>query len=225
MVAAALSPSILYRSPCVPVPSGPVNVTPSGADPPALGMAVTVLPPPLGPTFQHTPAFPLASVTVVVELPDAPHETGESVSGAIVPPPESTLHSTGTPTITTPRCVVTRISGRHAALTSVLTVVAQGSAIMAAVPPVTAVTPEVGLRDVVAPTPAAEPAAVEPVASEPAAAEPVAAEPTPGVVGPVFLNSLASPPTPRSSSSGSTAPNGLNSDAKPPTPRSRNWRA
>ena len=83
---------------------------------------MTVFAPPLGPSVQQTPAFPLTSVSVEADAPSVPHAWSEMVSGAIVPPPPVTAQATGTPVMTVPFAVRMVTTGRQSGSSAVPTV-------------------------------------------------------------------------------------------------------
>lgn len=132
------SPSYVALSPfaiAVGVRSVPVAVkvifagtklTPFGASPPAVGVANTVFVPADGPSVQHTPALPNASVVVAAEGPYAPHVPPGGELGATTPPPVLTAQPTGTFWRTVPLRVLMVTTGRHSGETSVPAVASTG---------------------------------------------------------------------------------------------------
>jgi hypothetical protein len=64
-----------------------LNVTPTGASPPAAGVAITVFIPGVEPSVQQTLVNPFASVLVEALEPNVPHVCAGVASGATTPPP------------------------------------------------------------------------------------------------------------------------------------------
>src|SRR5579862_3173724 len=203
------NPSVkLYRSAvAVNVVFAGLNVTPAGASPPALGVAITVLVPGIGPIVQQTPALPFTSVDVAAVDPKvAPHTSEPEVSGEMVPPPRPTVHDTGTFVSTVPSAVLIETPGRHSG--------SSGSPNTAETavhtPPTTMSRRDPG-------------AASRPLVAGAAAAAGAVSGLEPRGRARVIWNSPAVPPTPPEKlSSGSMMSKGLNSPAVPPTPPPKN---
>src|SRR5438270_11803231 len=83
------------------------KLTPTGASPPGVGVAVTMLVPAAGPSVQHTLALPVRSDVVEADVPKVPQSEVVGSFGAMLPPPCVTSQEIGTVCISVPLRVVT----------------------------------------------------------------------------------------------------------------------
>src|ERR1043166_5951 len=179
-----------------------LKLTPTGASPPAVGVATTVLVPGVGPRIQQTPALPLRLVVVAAVDPKVPQVRVPEASGAVVPPPKAIAQPTGTPCKMVPCAVLSVTPGRHSGSTGCPTT---ASAAMHT-PPTT------GFK-----RPPGVPAILRAIVRGPLG-DAGGAWATVSPRG-WMRNSVTVPPTPPEKlNTGSTGANGLNSVTSPPMP-------